>query len=62
MDGNITYDRTRVLTFRANYEWRPWRQNYLLQLQGTVYHYLPENRTQYSIGCVFSFYPTLRLK
>lgn len=62
MENYLTYDRTQVLTFQADYTWRPWRQNYQLKLQGSVYHYLPERQTQYSIGCIFSFNPTLRLK
>lgn len=62
VDGNLTYDRTQVLTFRANYRWRPWRENFVLNLQGSIYHYLPEKRTQYSIGLIIGFHPTLRLK
>ena len=70
----LTFDRTRVVTLQAKWEWPSAQKQYRFDLYGALYHYLPStgtfvdgttkeygHRNQVAFGAVLSFSPTIKL-
>ena len=72
----LTFDRTRVVTLYADWNWSPngYSHGCYLRFYGTSYHLLPStgtfadgttkdygHRNQIAFGVKFQFYPTIRL-
>jgi len=62
VDYTTVLDRCQIASLRAVYKWEPARTPFSLHVEGSTYYDLGERQTQFSVGCVFNFHPSIRLR
>lgn len=62
VDYTTVLDCCQIASLRAVYKWEPARMPFILHLEGSAYYDLGERQTQFSVGCVLNFHPSIRLR